>query len=126
MCSPITYACKGVFNPNIPIFASNSAEGLYFSAFHLQMALLLCFFFYFFFLSCGVAVLYARDSSCVHRTWYVSHLLYMCVQSTVRYNSIDESAASQARYAHAFTRTHTLYCVQANIFTPIIAINYIS
>ena len=26
---------KGVFNPNIPIFASNSAEGLHFSAFHL-------------------------------------------------------------------------------------------
>ena len=25
---------KSVFNPNIPIFASNSAEGLHFSAFH--------------------------------------------------------------------------------------------
>ena len=25
---------KGVFNPNIPIFASNSAMGLHFSAFH--------------------------------------------------------------------------------------------
>ena len=34
MCLPNTYACKGVFNPNIPIFASNSAEGLHFSAFH--------------------------------------------------------------------------------------------
>ena len=29
-----TYACKGVFNPNIPIFPPNSAEGLHFSAFH--------------------------------------------------------------------------------------------
>ena len=28
------YACKGVFNPNIPIFPPNSAEGLHFSAFH--------------------------------------------------------------------------------------------
>ena len=28
------HECKGVFNPNIPIFASNSAEGLHFSAFH--------------------------------------------------------------------------------------------
>ena len=27
MCSPITCSCKGVFNPNIPILASNSAEG---------------------------------------------------------------------------------------------------
>ena len=25
---------KGVFNPNIPIFAPNSAEGFHFSAFH--------------------------------------------------------------------------------------------
>ena len=24
-----TYACKGVFNPNIPIFSPNSAEGLH-------------------------------------------------------------------------------------------------
>ena len=31
------YACKGVFNPNIPIFASNSAEGLHFSAFHYNL-----------------------------------------------------------------------------------------
>ena len=30
----MTYACKGVFNPNIPIFPPNSAEGLHFSAFH--------------------------------------------------------------------------------------------
>ena len=29
------YICmKGVFNPNIPIFPPNSAEGLHFSAFH--------------------------------------------------------------------------------------------
>ena len=34
MCSLNTYVCEGVFNPNIPIFASNSAEGLHFSAFH--------------------------------------------------------------------------------------------
>ena len=34
VCSPNTYACKGVFNPNIPIFPPNSAEGLHFSAFH--------------------------------------------------------------------------------------------
>ena len=34
VCSPITCSCKGVFNPNIPILASNSAEGLHFSAFH--------------------------------------------------------------------------------------------
>ena len=34
MCSPNTYAYEGVFNPNIPIFASYSAEGLHFSAFH--------------------------------------------------------------------------------------------
>ena len=34
VCSPITYSCKGVFNPNIPIFASNSAKGFHFSAFH--------------------------------------------------------------------------------------------
>ena len=27
------YACKGVFNPNIPIFPPNSAEGLHFSVF---------------------------------------------------------------------------------------------
>ena len=25
---------QGIFNPNIPILASNSAEGLHFSAFH--------------------------------------------------------------------------------------------
>ena len=31
---PNTYACKGVFNPNIPIFLPNSAEGLHFSDFH--------------------------------------------------------------------------------------------
>ena len=31
VCSPNTYACKGVFNPNIQ---PNSAEGLHFSAFH--------------------------------------------------------------------------------------------
>ena len=30
------YACKGVFNPNIPIFPPNFAEGLHFSAFHLN------------------------------------------------------------------------------------------
>ena len=29
-----TYACKSVFNPNIPIFPPNSAEGLHFSAFY--------------------------------------------------------------------------------------------
>ena len=36
VCSPNTYvyACKGVFNPNIPIFPPNSAEGLHFSAVH--------------------------------------------------------------------------------------------
>ena len=34
VCSPNTYACKGVLNPNIPIFPPNSAEGLHFSAFH--------------------------------------------------------------------------------------------
>ena len=35
VCSPNTYmyACKGVFNPNIPIFQPKSAEGLHFSAF---------------------------------------------------------------------------------------------
>ena len=32
--SPNTYACKGVFNPNIPILQPNCAEGLHFSAFH--------------------------------------------------------------------------------------------
>ena len=31
----IHYACKGVFNPNIPIFPLSSDEGLHFSAFHL-------------------------------------------------------------------------------------------
>ena len=30
VCSPNTYAYKGIFNPNIPIFPTNSAEGLYF------------------------------------------------------------------------------------------------
>ena len=37
LCSTNTYACKGVFNPNIPMFPpnSNSAEGLHFSAFHI-------------------------------------------------------------------------------------------
>ena len=30
----IFYTCKGGFNPNIPIFAPNSAKGLHFSAFH--------------------------------------------------------------------------------------------
>ena len=35
----ITYARKGVFNPNIPIFPPNSAEGLHFSAFHLKLQL---------------------------------------------------------------------------------------
>ena len=34
--SMFTYACKGVFNPNIPIFLPNSAEGLHFSAFHFK------------------------------------------------------------------------------------------
>ena len=34
MCSPNTYAYKVVFNPNIPIFPPNFAEGLHFSAFH--------------------------------------------------------------------------------------------
>ena len=34
VCSPNTYAYKGVFNTNIPIFPPNSAEGLHFSAFH--------------------------------------------------------------------------------------------
>ena len=34
VCLPNTYACKGVFNPNIPIFLPDSAEGLHFSAFH--------------------------------------------------------------------------------------------
>ena len=38
MCSPNTYACKGVFNPNISIFPPNSAEGLHFSAFHCYIA----------------------------------------------------------------------------------------
>ena len=33
--SVFTYACKGVFNPNIPMFPPNSAKGLHFSAFHL-------------------------------------------------------------------------------------------
>ena len=33
-CSPNTLCIHGVFNPNIPIFVSNSAEGLHFSAFH--------------------------------------------------------------------------------------------
>ena len=28
---------QGVFNPNIPIFPPNSAEGLHFSAFHLKL-----------------------------------------------------------------------------------------
>ena len=27
-------ACKGVFNPNVPIFQSNCIKGLHFSAFH--------------------------------------------------------------------------------------------
>ena len=31
-----TICMQGVFNPNIPIFASNSAEGLHFSAFHFK------------------------------------------------------------------------------------------
>ena len=35
VCSPNTYAYKGVFNRNIPIFLPNSAEGLHFSAFHI-------------------------------------------------------------------------------------------
>ena len=39
MCSHNTYACKGVFNPNIPIFLTKSAEGLHFSAFHCLMLL---------------------------------------------------------------------------------------
>ena len=30
VCSPNTYAYKGIFNPNIPIFPPNSAEGMYF------------------------------------------------------------------------------------------------
>ena len=35
MCSPNTYACKGVsIQIIIPIFPANSAEGLHFSAFH--------------------------------------------------------------------------------------------
>ena len=34
VCSPNTYACNSVFNPNIPIFVPNSAEVLHFSAFH--------------------------------------------------------------------------------------------
>ena len=34
-----TYACKGVFNPNIPIVPPNSAEGLHFSAFHSRLVL---------------------------------------------------------------------------------------
>ena len=38
MCSSNTYACKGVFNPNIPIFASNSTEGFHFSPFHYYRA----------------------------------------------------------------------------------------
>ena len=36
VCSPNTYAYKGVFNPNIPIYAPNSAECLHFSAFHIN------------------------------------------------------------------------------------------
>ena len=28
--------CKGVFNPNVTTFQSNCAEGLHFSAFHLE------------------------------------------------------------------------------------------
>ena len=32
--SPNTYASKGVFNPNTPVFQPNSAEDLHFSAFH--------------------------------------------------------------------------------------------
>ena len=43
MCSPNTYACKGVFNSNIPIFPPNSAEGLHFSAFHFSKLLNLRF-----------------------------------------------------------------------------------
>ena len=34
MCSPNTYACKGIFNSNIQIFQPNCAEGLRFSTFH--------------------------------------------------------------------------------------------
>ena len=34
VCSPNTYAYKGVFNPNIPIFQPYCAEDLHFSVFH--------------------------------------------------------------------------------------------
>ena len=40
---PNTYACKGVFNPNIPIFPPNSAEGLHFSAFHFFLVRVMIF-----------------------------------------------------------------------------------
>ena len=43
MCSPNTYACKGVFNPNIPIFMPKSAEGFHFSAFHIMQLTLMSF-----------------------------------------------------------------------------------
>ena len=39
MCSPKTYACKGVFGPNIPLFLPNSAKGLHFTAFHFNKQL---------------------------------------------------------------------------------------
>ena len=42
VCSPNTYA--GVFNPNIPIFVSNFAEGLHFSAFHYKIYSFIFFF----------------------------------------------------------------------------------
>ena len=35
------YACESVFNPNIPIFPPNPAEGLHFSAFHYRRQLVL-------------------------------------------------------------------------------------
>ena len=43
MCSP--NACNGVFNPNVPIFQSNCAEGLQFSGFfHLYILMnFLCY-----------------------------------------------------------------------------------
>ena len=34
--NPVFVPCKDVFNPNVTIFQSNCAEGLHFSAFHLN------------------------------------------------------------------------------------------
>ena len=36
VCSLLN-ACKGVFNPNVPIFQSNCAEGLHFSVFFIMI-----------------------------------------------------------------------------------------